>query len=99
MTTLYKPVLIESAEQASTLPRDVLIYDAEQGQVYVDAPPGHAYEGEFVDIDGDVTFADDLIGCTALVPIEAKEESGAKGDGEAEDFYFVRRYVTPWEAE
>ena len=35
---------------------------------------------------------------TVLVPVEAEEEHGARGDGEAEDFYLVRRYVTPWES-
>lgn len=35
---------------------------------------------------------------TVLVPIEAEEEHGARGDGEAEDFYLVRRFTTPWEA-
>src|SRR5699024_4459616 len=35
---------------------------------------------------------------TVLVPIEAEEEHGARGDGEAEDFYLTRRLVTPWES-
>lgn len=83
MTTLYKPVLIESAEQANALPRGTA------------ATSGH-YEsfGPFAAIrTGDVpdwymttapdTWADnaEMVGWTALVPIEAEEEFTTRSPG------------------
>ena len=92
MTTLYKPVLIESAEQAEALP-DGTIATVEEGPA-----PYYKFDGRWHwGADGGFA-ARSPVGMTALVPIEAEEEHGARGDGEAEDFYLTRRYVTPWEA-
>lgn len=91
MTTLYRPVLIESAEQAEALPEDTVAI----------RPQYFACEkqcGVWRNTDAALLGNRDLVGFTALVPIEAEEESGAKGDGESEDFYLVRRLVTPWES-
>lgn len=101
MTTLYRPVLIESAEQANALPRGTV------------ATSGH-YEsfGPFAAIrTGDVpdwymttapdTWADnaELIGWTALVPIEAEEETtGALVNRVGEIAWQTQtRLITPWE--
>ena len=93
MTSLYHTVLIESAEQAEALP---------DGAVLI--REGHfafqKYKGRFVSADPHdlpVGAAWEVIGWSALVPIEAEEETGAKGDGMDEDFYLTHRYVTPWE--
>ena len=92
MTTLYHTVLIESAEQAEALP---------DGAVLI--REGHfafqKYKGRFVSADPHdlpVGAAWEVIGWTALVPIEAVEEMDTDyymgGDGSP-----MRRYVTPWE--
>ena len=92
MTTLYRPVLIESAEQAEALPIGTL---ATTGHI-----PRIARKSRPVQWDstGGSFGNRHMNGWTALVPIEAEEEHGARGDGEAEDFYLTRRLVTPWEA-
>lgn len=92
MTTLYKPVLIKSAEQAEALPIGTVAL----------TPGGHpamkSAPGVWI-VVGVPSYRSDAqaVGSTALVPIEAEEEHGARGDGEAEDFYLTRRFTTPWE--
>ena len=98
MTTLYRPVLIESAEQAEALPLFTIatIEDSPvTGYPEVARKIVNGWRNRDL-VDGRIPHAD-MIGWTALVPIEAEEEHGARGDGEAEDFYLVRRYVTSWE--
>ena len=92
MTTLYKPVLIESAEQAEQLP---------EGAVLI--REGHfafqKYKGRFVSADPHdlpVGAAWEVIGWSALVSIEAEEEWGEQAIAEGE-FISVARYATPWE--
>ena len=87
MTTLYRPVLIESAEQAETLP---------DGAVLI--REGHfafqKYAGQFVSADPHdlpAGAAWEVVGWTALVPIEAVEEHVAP------DAITYSRYVTAWE--
>ena len=102
MTVIYIPRLIESAEQAEQLP---------EGAVLI--REGHfafqKYKGRFVSADPHdlpVGAAWEVIGWTALVPIEAEEETRehprrhekAPRTGEA----YLRpatmtRLVTPWE--
>ena len=98
MTILYKPVLIESAEQAEALPAFTVAR-------YIDGDVRAAIktiDGIWESIPGfygeEAHFSEDFIGWTALVPIEAEEEFGAGGDGMDEDFYLTRRLVTPWGA-
>lgn len=75
MTTLYRPVLIESAEQAAALPIGTLARHA--------TGPGmdHAHKVSpigrdvWVAVGGNCTNAE-MAGWTALVPIEAEEEWG-----------------------
>ena len=85
MTTLYKPVLIESAEQAEALP---------VGTVAM-WPHGHfvmTAEGRWLSPGRGVqSTAGGLVGYAALVPIEAEEEHVAP------DAITYSRYVTAWE--
>ena len=97
MTTLYRPVLIESAEQAEALPEGSLVRDVRSG---FDYRARHALGGYLqADLDAGVDVE-------ALVPIEAEEETRehprrhekAPRAGEA----YLRpatmtRLVTPWE--
>ena len=92
MTALYKPVLIESAEQAEALPvRTPIII----GPFVAMRPDNESFWGMSYS-DADYTsrglvksFPDyDL---TALVPIEAEEEHVAP------DAITYSRYVTAWE--
>ena len=105
MTTLYRPVLIESAEQAETLPEGTIMFLPAGPYVWTARGPG----GEFLDHYGrpwhfENTQDDEPF--TALVPIEAEEETRehprrhekAPRAGEA----YLRpatmtRLVTPWE--
>ena len=96
MTTLYRPVLIESAEQAEALPEGSLVRDVRSG---FDYRARHALGGYLqADLDAGVDVE-------ALVPIEAEEETRehprrhekAPRAGEA----YLRpatmtRLVTPW---
>ena len=99
MTTLYRPILIESAAQAEALPRGTVATYGE-GNMTLTA---HRVTSIAVKPDAwngmdDLLSSNDMIGWTALVPIEAEEEVGAGGDGMDEDFYLTRRLVTPWES-
>ena len=96
MTTLYKPVLIESAEQAEALPEGTLARHADG--------PGmdHAHKVRplgrdlWLAVGGNCTNAE-MVGWTALVPIEAEEGIDTVKTG-GDSFYTRRRYVTPWES-
>ena len=87
MTTLYNPVLIESAEQAEALPDGTLVRDVRSGFDYRARRALGGY------LEYDLRAGVEVI---ALVPIEAKEER-------IKDYFFDRpgwmsRLVTPWEA-
>lgn len=77
---LYREVIIETAEQVETLAEAAFLVDSIDGQVYFDAPEGSSYEGEFVDADGNVVFASDLVRCTAYIPVETEETIGVEMD-------------------
>ena len=88
MTTLYKPVLIESAEQAEALPVGTTVthpdyWPREKANLL------GSWEGP-----GDAMQNVDMVGWTALVPIEAEEETLWSG---SRHLYTQTRYVTPWE--
>lgn len=93
MTTLYKPVKIESAEQAEQLPDGTIVIN-DQGDRYHRAPLLHGGWHSAVD---DRDLAEDLTDTfrpptiNALVPIEAEEEHVAP------DAITYSRYVTAWE--
>ncbi|WP_087484916.1 hypothetical protein [Brachybacterium massiliense] len=93
---LYRPVLIESAEQAEALP-DGAVLVREDHFVF------QKHAGQFVSADPHdlpTEAAWEVVGWTALVPIEAEEErrtldlpemlGGARNAP-------VTRLVTPWE--
>ena len=90
MTTLYKPVLIESAEQAEALPEGAIMFLPAGPYVWTARDPG----GEFLDHYGrpwhfENTQDDEPF--TALVPAEAEEQHVAP------DAITYSRYVTAWE--
>ena len=100
MTTLYRPVLIESAEQAEALPvRTPIII----GPFVAMRPDNESFWGMSYS-DADYTSRDlvksfpdyDL---TALVPIEAEKETTGALVNRAGDIHWEesRRLVTPWE--
>ena len=103
MTTLYKPVLIESAEQAEALPEGTIMFLPAGPYVWTAREPG----GEFLDHYGrpwhfENTQDDEPF--TALVPIEAEEEHGGWGfctpgcERITHSHYPRKRLVTPWES-
>ena len=96
MTVIYVPRLIESAEQAETLPEGTIMFLPAWPYVWTARDPG----GEFLDHYGrpwrfENTQDDEPF--TALVPIEAEEGTDTIQTG-AEHSYTRTRYVTPWEA-
>ena len=104
MTTLYRPVLIESAEQAEALPIGTLAILPDglcHRQILTKTNNGPGpWE---VDMHGYPHVA--LLGWTALVPIEAKEETTHAIGGRTVHVSKrhtrpvpSRRLVTPWEA-
>lgn len=90
---LYKPVLIETAEQAEALPEEVIAISEEFApEAFVKVGPN-----EWFGTHGPGTMTDlTAVGWTALVPIEAEEETDTLdymyGKGPS-----VRRLVTAWE--
>ena len=90
MTTLYRPALIESAEQAEALPEGTIATHDEHW------PAVRCTPNRWESSARDMKHAD-MVGWTALVPIEAEEEWGERAIAEGE-FISVARYVTPWEA-
>ena len=84
MTTLYRPVLIETAEQAEALPEGAIATHDEHWPVVRCTP--NRWESSARDMEHA-----ELVGWTALVPIEAVEEHVAP------DAITYTRYVTAWE--
>lgn len=102
MTNLYRPVLIESAEQAEALPvGTVAILDDATLPValHVIKTAEHLMpwrNGKHVGAD------ENVVGAQALVPIEAEEERQAIAECEigvpgTERIVHEHRFVTPWE--
>lgn len=94
MTTLYKPVLIESAEQAEALPDGTLF-----------RAPSEPFAPHFYVKEGGALYEHDggymrvgpvIIGWTALVPIEAEEETVEERVLCQKTPDVLRRYITPW---
>ena len=94
MTTLYRPVLIESVEQAEHLPvGTVAMHRIGPGAaVRVGYGLGWSMGGEEMS-----EHHSHMVGWTALVPIEAEKGTDTIQTG-AEHFYTRTRYVTPWES-
>ena len=102
MTTLYKPVLIETIEQAEALPIGTVARshgsDGEPTHACLRMANGWWCTNETND-DGTPFLVPHagMVRDTALVPIEAEEEMDTDyyvgGDGSP-----MRRLVTPWES-
>ncbi|GLI30374.1 MULTISPECIES: hypothetical protein [Brachybacterium] len=83
MTTLYRPVLIESAEQAEALPVGTIALlgperpEAFENAAAVKVGPEETSEGVPLWLVHSQGTADDarMVGWTALVPIEAEEQT------------------------
>lgn len=85
---LYRPVLIESTEQAEALPIGmVLIREGHYAYQKGDGAPGSDYA------DGGPETA---IGWSALVPIEAEEEARISETRSRWRGFKESRLVTPW---
>ena len=99
MTILYKPVLIESVEQAEALPIGTVVKRARGSGIpevaikYDDDVDGESWLGTL-----DRYWSGHMVvGWTALVPIEAEEGADTIKTG-AEQFCTRTHYVTPWES-
>lgn len=95
MTTLYRTVLIESAAQAEALPVGTVATHASgagMDHAHKVGPTGDHLSREWMSLSADVTDAE-MVGWTALVPIEAEERKGYIGGKHSKT-----RYVTPWES-
>ena len=75
MTTLYRPVLIESAEQAEALPvGTVATHSSGAGMDHAHkVGPGDHLSREWMSLSADVTDAK-MVGWTALVPLDVEVE-------------------------
>ena len=87
MTILYKPVLIESAEQAEALPIGTVGHEPPHLYAYIKKARNY-WRGT----GDDAALTDyEMLPFTALVPIEAEEQRVSP------DAITHARYVTPWE--
>ena len=99
MTTLYKPVLIESAEQAEALPIGTVGHEPPHLYAYIKKARNY-WRGT----GDDAALTDyEMLPFTALVPIEAEEDFQKAGgasvyDGGMGSWPDRTRLVTPWEA-
>ena len=100
MTTLYKPVLIESAEQAEALPVGTVGHEPPYLYAYIKKARNY-WRGT----GDDAALTDyEMLPFAALVPIEAEEETREHPYRVEERVGYVYhqpvqqvRYKTPWE--
>lgn len=110
MSTLYKPVTIETEYQAGEFPEGTIAQHPEHRTVAVKTDMWEDDHLLWYDTDDGSQSPASLIGWTALVPIEAEEDYAIRGDewllpveadyprNELEDGWtFESRLVTPWE--
>ena len=94
MTVLYKPVRIESAEQAEALTGGtVATYGEGNMKLTAHRVASLAMKPDAWNVMDDLLSSSDMVGWTALVPVEAKEETSAPHP----DMEYQRRLVTEWE--
>ena len=97
MTTLYRPFLIESAEQAEALPEGtVATHSSGAGMDHAHklGPCDHLSR-EWMSLSAYVANAE-MVGWTALVPIEAEEETVERHRLCRETPDVLHRFTTPW---
>ncbi|MCW1805291.1 hypothetical protein [Brachybacterium squillarum] len=95
-TTLYRQVLIETAEQANALPIGTIAKDGDLS-VAVKAEDGHWARTDVA--DGLPMMSDrSMVGWTALVAVEAEEETHSVQTRGQKCFAWRTRLVTSWEA-
>ncbi|OFT62583.1 hypothetical protein HMPREF3159_03465 [Brachybacterium sp. HMSC06H03] len=105
MTTLYRPVLIESAEQAEALPFGTVAKRTkwrESGEQDYYSAVRVGYNAWFTTsdtADRQDSLSRHMVGWTALVPIEAVEEREDTSEFDWDGFVVREstRLVTPWE--
>ena len=94
MTTLFKPVKIESAEQAEALPVGTVGHEPPHLYAYIKKARNY-WRGT----GGDAALTDyEMLPFTALVPIEAEEETRVSETRSRWRGFKESRLVTPWEA-
>lgn len=96
MTTLYKPVLIESSEQAEALDAGTLLIHDRYAPLFVVEDE----DGKTLSLRrGSPSYMDvrNAVGWTALVPIEAEEETCSVQTRGQISPEWRTRYFTPWE--
>ena len=101
MTTLYKPVLIESVEQAEALPVGTVGHEPPHLYAYIKKARNY-WRGT----GDDAALTDyEMLPFTALVPVEAEEETREHPYRVEERVGYAYhqpvqqvRYKTPWEA-
>ena len=97
MTILYKPVLIETVEQAEALPPGTIACDPEADSRVGIRMPGSDRFGWSCSFDHDPTaYSSSVVGWTALVPVEAEEEWALIYDDEEQAIYAVEADVRKW---
>lgn len=80
MTTLYRTVLIESAEQAEALPIGTIAYATDDpGMVAIRTPSSGSLAWNVTEGHDPAHGPRFVVGWTALVPIEAEEETTGTG--------------------
>ena len=93
MSALYRPVLIESVEQAEALPDGVVLI--REGHFAFQKSAGRFVSADPHDLP--VGAAWEVVGWTALVPIEAEEELVEKRRLCQKDPDILHRYATGWQ--
>lgn len=92
MTTLYRPVLITSAEQAESLPHGTWARSDVGGGIPEETVVRTADERQPWRNGPAAWSSSELVGWLALVPVEAEDEWDVVGYAAV-----GHRYVTPWE--
>lgn len=99
MTTLYRPVLIESAEQADSLPPGTIAtHSSGHGMDHahkIGTLDSLVVDMGWASLAGPVTNGA-MVGWTALVPIEAEEETVERHRLCREVPDVLHRFTTPW---
>lgn len=102
MTILYKPILIESVEEAEALPGGtVATYGEGNMTLTAHRVTSLAMKPDAWNVMDDLLSSSDMVGWTALMPIEVEEETrdhpGIVLPTDPPRYPQQTRLVTPWE--